>query len=150
RCRRSVAGEAPADPSHLASDEMAMPKPFDATMRNLFELEPAAWLEVCDAPVPDPSLVGVIDSNLSSVTAEADKLVRVGGPEPYLFHPEFLSGRAPGYPEHLHSYNALASHRHGLPVLSAVVLLRPAAEGPELTGEYEKAVPGWGRNVWFR
>ncbi len=68
--------------------------------------------------------------------------MRVGGPEPYLFHPEFLSGRAPGYPEHVHWYNALASHRHGLPVLSAVVLLRPAADGPELTGEYQQAVPG--------
>jgi predicted transposase YdaD len=31
-----------------------------------------------------------------------------------------------------------------------VVLLRPAADGPELTGEYERAVPGWGRNLWFR
>jgi hypothetical protein len=52
--------------------------------------------------VPDPGLVGVIDSNLSTVTAEADKLVRVGGPEPYLFHAEFLSGRTRDYPEHLH------------------------------------------------
>jgi hypothetical protein len=129
---------------------MAMPKPLDATLRNLFELEPVAWLEVFDAPVPDPGLVGVIDSNLSTVTAETDKLVRVGGPEPYLFHPEFLSGRAPGYPEHLHWYNSLASHRHGLPVLSVVVLLRPTADGPELTGEYERAVPGWGWNLWFR
>jgi hypothetical protein len=79
-----------------------MPKPLDATMRNLFELGPATWLEVLDAPVPDPGLVGVIDSNLSTVTAEADKLVRVGGPEPYLFHAEFLSGRTRDYPEHLH------------------------------------------------
>jgi hypothetical protein len=129
---------------------MAMPEPLDATMRNLFELEPAAWLEVFDAPVPDPGLVGIIDSNLSTVTAESDKLVRVGGPRPYLFHPEFLSGRAPDYPEHVHWYNALAGHRHGLPVLSAVVLLRPAADGPELTGEYEEVVPDWGWSVRFR
>jgi hypothetical protein len=74
----------------------------DATRRNLFELEPVAWLEVFEAPVLDPGLVGVADSNLSTVTAETDKLVRVGGPEPYLFHPELLSGRAPDYPEHLH------------------------------------------------
>jgi hypothetical protein len=37
-----------------------------------------------------------------------------------------------------------------LPVLSVVVLLRPAVDGPELTGEYERAVPGWGRSLWFR
>jgi hypothetical protein len=78
------------------------PWPNDATLRNLLDLEPATWLEVFDAPVPDPRLVGVIDSNLSTVTAETDKLVRVGGPEPYLFHPEFLSGRTPGYPEQVH------------------------------------------------
>jgi predicted transposase YdaD len=31
-----------------------------------------------------------------------------------------------------------------------VVLLRPAADGPELTGEYETEVPGRGKNLWFR
>jgi predicted transposase YdaD len=31
-----------------------------------------------------------------------------------------------------------------------VVLLRPAADGPELTGEYEQGVPGWGRTLSFR
>jgi hypothetical protein len=129
---------------------MAMPKPLDATMRNLFELEPAAWADALGAPVPDPDLVRIIDSNLSTVTAETDKLVLIDGPEPYIFHPEFLSGRAPGYPEHLHWYKALAGHRHGLPVLSVLVLLRPAADGPELTGEYEQVVPGWGWSVRFR
>ncbi len=31
-----------------------------------------------------------------------------------------------------------------------LVLLRPAADGPELTGEYEHQFPGRGRNLWFR
>ena len=31
-----------------------------------------------------------------------------------------------------------------------LVLLRPAADGPELTGEYERQFPGRGRSVWFR
>ena len=31
-----------------------------------------------------------------------------------------------------------------------MVLLRPAADGPELTGIYEKSVPGLGPNLWFR
>jgi hypothetical protein len=56
-----------------------MAKPCDATMRELFELEPAAWLEFLGIPVPDPHQVEVIDSNLSTVTPEADKVVRVGG-----------------------------------------------------------------------
>ena len=75
-------GRSLANRFHRASDEMSMAKPLDATLRNLFELEPAAWLVVFGAPVPDPGLVRVIDSNLSTVTAETDKLVRVGGPEP--------------------------------------------------------------------
>ena len=32
---------------------------------------------------------------------------------------------------------------------SVVILLRPAADGPELTGQYEREVPGRGRNLWF-
>ena len=42
------------------------------------------------------------------------------------------------------------SRKHGLPVWSVVILLRPAADGPELTGEYEREVPGRGKNLWFR
>jgi hypothetical protein len=92
----------------------------------------------------------VIDSNLSTITAAADKVVRVGGKEPLIVHTEFLSGRDLGYPDQAHWYNALLSHRHQVPVWSVVVLLRPAADGPELTGIYEKSVPGLGPNLWFR
>lgn len=81
-----------------------MPKPFDATMRQLLQMEPAAWLELLGMPVPDSGQIQIIDSNLSTVTADVDKLIRVGGPEPYLFHSEFLSGRDLGYPEQLHWY----------------------------------------------
>jgi predicted transposase YdaD len=129
---------------------MAMPKPYDATMRQLFDPEPAAWAEFLGFPVPDPSQVEVIDSNLSTITADADKLLRIGGPEPFLLHPEFLSGRDTGYPAQAHWYNTLASRKHALPVWSVVILLRPAADGPELTGEYEREVPGRGKNLRFR
>ena len=71
-----------------------MPKPYDSTLRHLIELEPAAWLELMGIPVPDPEQVQVIDSNLSIVSAEADKPVQVDGPEPFIVHSEFLSGRA--------------------------------------------------------
>jgi hypothetical protein len=116
----------------------------------IYELGPAAWLEFYGIPVPDPGLVDVIDSNLSTITAEADKLVRVRGPQPFIVHSEFLSARVPGYPSQAHWYNTLARRKHGVPVWSVVVLLRPAADGPELTGEYELEFPGRGRNLWFR
>jgi hypothetical protein len=37
-----------------------------------------------------------------------------------------------------------------VPIWNVLVLLRPAADGPELTGIYEKAFPGRGQNLWFR
>ena len=40
-----------------------MPKPFDATMRKLLELGPAAWLRFLHVRFTDPEHVRVIDSN---------------------------------------------------------------------------------------
>ncbi len=126
-----------------------MAKPFDATMRELFEIEPASWLEFLGIPVPDPSLVQVIDSNVSTITAETDKVMRIDGPEPWIVHAEFLSGRDLAYPGQCLWYNTLLEHRHKVPVWSILVLLRPAADGPELTGTFERSCPGRGRNLWF-
>jgi predicted transposase YdaD len=127
-----------------------MPKPFDAAMRELFELQPAAWLEFLGIPVADASRVTVIDSNLSTFTAEADKVVLVGGDHPLIVHTEFLTGRDLAYPEQAHWYNTLLKRRHQVPVWSVLVLLRPAADGPELSGAYETEVPARGKNLWFR
>ena len=127
-----------------------MAKQLDATMRELYEVEPAAWLEFLGVPVPDPGLVSVIDSALSTVTAEADKLIQRKGPDPLILHTEFLSGRIVSYPRRLHRYNALAGYKHALPVWSVLFLLRPAADGPELTGEFVQEVPGRGVNLRFR
>jgi predicted transposase YdaD len=127
-----------------------MAKPFDAALRELFELEPAAWLEFLGIPVADRSLVKVVDSNISTITAEADKVVRIDGDEPLIVHTEFLSGRDPEYPGKAHWYNTLLDRRHQVPVWTVAVLLRLAADGPELTGIYGKAFPGRGDYLWFR
>ena len=68
-------------------------KPFDATTRALIELGPIDWLRYLGIPAPDPSRVSVIDSNVSTVTAEADKVVRIEGEEPLIVHTEFLAAR---------------------------------------------------------
>ncbi len=65
-----------------------MPKPFDATMRKLLELGPAAWLRFLRVRFTAPDRVRVIDSNLSTVTAEADKVLWVGEQEPWIEHVE--------------------------------------------------------------
>src|SRR5262249_24112539 len=128
---------------------VAMRKPFDATTRELVDLGPAAWLDFLDIPCSDPDLVEVIDSNVSTVTAEADKVVRIGGPQPRIVHAEILAGRDLTLPERAHWYNTLLRRRHRVPVWTAVVLLRPAADGPDLTGTYEESFPGKGLSLWF-
>jgi hypothetical protein len=40
--------------------------------------------------------------------------------------------------------------RHRVPAWTVLVLLRPAADGPELTGIYEESFHGLGQNLWFR
>jgi hypothetical protein len=40
--------------------------------------------------------------------------------------------------------------RHQVPAWTVVVLLRPVADGPELTGVHEQSFPGLGQNLWFR
>jgi predicted transposase YdaD len=121
----------------------------DSISRELIDLGPAAWLEFLGIPVPDPDQVDVIDSNVSTVTAEADKVIRIGGPQPRIVHAEILAGRDLTLQERAHWNNTLLRRRHRVPVWTTVVLLRPAADGPELTGIYEESFPGKGRSLWF-
>jgi hypothetical protein len=48
-----------------------MRKPFDATMRKLIEMSPAAWLRFLRVMITDPGRVRVIDSNRKRNLREA-------------------------------------------------------------------------------
>ena len=61
-----------------------MSKLFDALTRSLLEKYPADWLNQLGLIHGEP--VRVMNSDLSSVTAEADKVIRVEGPQPWLVH----------------------------------------------------------------
>jgi hypothetical protein len=93
-----------------------MSKPFDATMRQLLELEPAAWLRFLHVPLTDPDYVRVIDSNISTITAEADKVLWVDGDEPWIEHIELQAGRDIGLPDRVHHYNTSLGRAHSVPV----------------------------------
>jgi predicted transposase YdaD len=116
---------------------MAMSKPFDATMRKLIELEPAAWLRFLHISVSDPSRVMVIDSNLSTVTAEADRVLWVDEPAPWIEHVELQAARDLELPDRLHWYSTLLRRSRKVPVHTTIILLRPVADGPELSGTLE-------------
>src|SRR5437764_15009208 len=103
-----------------------MPQPFDASTKYLIEAQPADWLEYLGLPRAD---VDVIPADLSTVTAAADKVLRVRAGEPWLAHVELQASRDRELPERHLEYNVLLKRRHRLPVRSLVVRLRPDADG---------------------
>lgn len=102
-----------------------MSKPYDATSKDLIETDPAGWVTFLGCPVP-PGAVSLVDADVSTVTADADKVIRVDHPTPWLLHLEIQANTDDTLPRRVLWYNALLQHRHGLPVASVVVLLRPA------------------------
>jgi len=117
-----------------------MAKPFDATTKQLVEAQPAAWLEFAGLLTRGrgTATIEVIEADLSTVTAEADRVLRVTeAAASYLAHLEFQSGYDATMGERLLRYNALLRYRHALPVRSVVVLLRPEADGPAVNGLVE-------------
>jgi predicted transposase YdaD len=123
-------------------------KPYDPTLKALVETEPESWPALLGRPTGPTE---VIDADIATVSGAADKVLRVSAGPPYLLHLEFVSGHdASQLPRKLHVRNALLEDRHDLPVRSAVVLLRPKADSPQMTGQYERGFPGEGTYLIFR
>ncbi|MCC7369279.1 MAG: hypothetical protein IT306_12695 [Chloroflexi bacterium] len=111
------------------------PRPFDVATRFLIDDDPEAWLACAGLPIDGPS--HVIESDVSTVLAQVDKVVWVDAPEPWLAHLELQASRDRVLPLRLLQYHALLRHRHEMPVATVVVLLRPQADGPEVTGRLD-------------
>lgn len=117
-----------------------MAKPFDSSMKMLVEEYPGDWVAWLGYGRPPTA---VIDADLATVAAATDKVVRVGrGRDRWLLLVEMLASYKPHIPERTHFHSALLAHRHELPVRSVLVLLRPEADGPAMTGTYQQACPG--------
>ena len=115
-------------------------KPFDATTRELIELGPAAWLEYLGIPVPDPNRVRVdrlqpFDDHRRGRQGVVDR----GSGSPGSSTSSSRPGRDHRLDERVQLYNTLLSYRFRIPVRTSLVLLRPEADGPELTGELGEA-----------
>jgi predicted transposase YdaD len=123
-------------------------KPFDPTFKALVETAPDDWPVLAGAA---RAPAAVIDADIATVSGAADKVLRVRAADPYLLHLEFVAGHdAAELPGLLHVRNTLLGQRHGLPVRSVVVLLRPGADSPVLTGEYVRAFRGEPPYALFR
>ena len=126
-----------------------MSKPFDATTKRLLAFRPDDWLAFLGLP---GSGARVIDADLSTVTANADRLLRVELPTPYIGHIEIEAGKNPArLPDRLLRYNVLTAYEHELPVRSVVILLRREADNRKvLTGLLTYRLPGEEEYLTFR
>ena len=105
-----------------------MPKPFDATLKDLIRDHPADWLAQLGVPVTEPP--ELLSPDLSTVTAAADTLIRVGG---IVVHIDVESGPDDSLAKRMLRYNVLAHYRTGLPVRTVAVLLRSNAQRASLS-----------------
>lgn len=124
-----------------------MSKPFDATLKAMLEAGPADWLALAGHPGHS---AGVIDADVSAVSAASDKVVQVAGPRPWLFDLNFQTGPDASLPRRVHLYNTLLHERHRLPVRSAVVLLTRDANLSVIDGRFALGFPGEPPYLEFR
>jgi hypothetical protein len=118
---------------------------LDVSAKELVWEDPAACLERFLVGPRGP--VTVIDSDITTLTASADKVLRVDGPEPYLVDLEPHSYHHTGLARTLWYRQVALDYRHNLPVLTVLVLLCKEANSPSLTGTYERQLPdGWQTN----
>jgi hypothetical protein len=114
-------------------------KPYDAGAKYLIEDRLPDWLPLSGRP---SASARVIDADVSTVTAAADKVLYVESNPPWIMHLEVQASRDAELPARLHVYNTLLHQRHRIPVQTVAVLLRPAADSANLTGGYTVCFPG--------
>jgi predicted transposase YdaD len=112
---------------------------FDVATKELVWEDPSAWLQRLG--IACAGVVELIDSDITTLTASADKVIRVPGPEPYLVNIELHSYHDSGLARTLWYRQVALDYRHDLTVLTVIVLLCKEANSPHLTGTYERKVP---------
>jgi predicted transposase YdaD len=116
-----------------------MAKTYDAVLKHLVEAYPAAWLKGLGFPTTAP--VRVIDADVPTVTAAADKVFWVEETPPWLMHLELQADPDMDVLDRTHLYSTVLRRRHRIPVRSAIVLLRREADSPRFTGMLEHLDP---------
>jgi predicted transposase YdaD len=123
-------------------------KPYDPVLKGLVDIQPRWWPVVLSQPTGPTE---VIDADIATVSGAADKVLRVGADPPYLLHLEFVAGHdVVALLPKLHVRNGLLRERHALRVRSAVVLLHPGTDSPQMTGVYQESFPDEEPYLTFR
>jgi hypothetical protein len=128
-----------------------MTKPFDVTLKSLFEDAPEDWPLLAGVP---EAQVTVIDADIATISGAADKVLRLEGPPAWIMHFEFQSGPDASLPGRANLYSAALENRHqlskvnvpvavGVPLITPVLGLRtsPGGNVPVVTTKVSFAVP---------
>ncbi len=125
-----------------------MSHPYDASTKYLVETRLADWLPLCGRTTS--AELEVINADLATVTAAADRVLRVCEKPPWLLHLELQASRDPDLLPNLPAYNVLLKRQHGALVRTVLVLLRKAADSPDLTGTLQWGFRGEPPYLVFR
>ncbi len=115
-----------------------MEKPYDVTTKMLIEFAPEDWLRLIGI---ENAVVEIIDADVSTLISDGDKAMKVSSPEEIIAQLEIQSSYDDSLPLRKLIYSVVLIKRHGLPVKSAVILLRPEADGPEYRKPLEFRLP---------
>ncbi len=107
-----------------------MSKPFDVSTKQLVEIDPIAWVRLMGLPGESAEL---INADLSTVVADADRILRVHDPD-YLAHFEMQASYKVDIGERLLLYNVVAHYKYRKNIESVLLLLRRSADGPSASG----------------
>ena len=116
-----------------------MSKPFDAAAKTLLEINPKDWVDFLGLHA---DRVEVIDGDIATVTANADKVLRVHSIIPWLINVEFLSWSDPDIATSCLDYSVLLTRKHSLFVHTVLVLLHRKANRKDITGKLEFVLNG--------
>lgn len=127
---------------------MPMSKPYDVTSKDLLWRDPPSWmaylrLRAAGGPIE------VVDADVSTVPAEADRVYRIRGRLAHLIHVEMQSRPDVRLPRRLWRYNAMLDLKYDLRVRSVALLLRPEADSKKLTGVLDLRLPDEERVMAF-
>jgi hypothetical protein len=124
-----------------------MHKPYDTAAKEILGHNPDCWMAYLRLKSDGP--IRVIDADLAAVTAEADKVYRVGGRRAHLVHIELQARSDRSLPRRLWRYNAMLDVKYSLRVRSVAVLLRPKADHGRMTGVLDLRLPDGDEVVTF-
>jgi hypothetical protein len=109
-----------------------MALPFDATLKDIVASRTLDFEAVLGLPLGPATVLNV---DLSTLSAATDVALGYGDPVERIVDINFQASFAENLPRRVLLYNAVLHYRFNVPVHSLIVLLRPAADAVNLTGQ---------------